>query len=223
MPPSPNSSPARCGTFALACACGLVWAAACAGAPVRSSLRGATVLLEVLPRSAEVWADDSPLGPGAREVLISGAPGEHLFRAAAEGFLAGELRAEAGSLDGARLGLVLRPEGFDALVPLDLDEPRGLALASAFLAARESFQAAAEYAGRSVELAPWAPLPHRVLGDAYSALGQRRRARREYAAYLETGGPGVPDLAEVELRMERLGPEVDVDARAGAGGERHGP
>jgi predicted Zn-dependent protease len=87
---------------------------------------------------------------------------------------------------------------------LDMDDPATLADAAAFLVRRGRSREAGEYAARAAELAPEAPLPRRVLGDAYLAQGDHARAAREYSSYLASAPPDAPDRPEVERRVGEL-------------------
>jgi tetratricopeptide (TPR) repeat protein len=206
MPPRPPRSPQSCRLAAAA----LVAAAACA-TPKQSwnETTPPEVFVEVLPHAAELAVDGAPLGPGARTVPVPDAQHVYVFRAAARGFAPAERSGPGAKLAGARLGLVLRPDGFGAARRLDMDEPSGLTAAAALLERAGQHEAALQYAERAVELAPDAALPRRVLGDAYRATGKRRQAIQEYSAYLQYA-PDAPDRAQIEGEVEHLRGDMTI-------------
>jgi tetratricopeptide (TPR) repeat protein len=160
------------------------------------------VLVEVLPRSAEVWLDDRAIGPGSRAVLAPGEDDSHVLVVRAPGFRQEERLLPAGGLEGARVGAVLRPDGF-AAAELDLDEPDGLALAAAFLAANGDAADAVDYAERALALDGGSAVAHRALGDAQARLGRHEAAAASWSAYLRLA-PGAPDAAAVARRIEEV-------------------
>jgi tetratricopeptide (TPR) repeat protein len=185
--------------------------AACAG-PARTTWSEATppeVFVEVLPRDAQVALDGVPLGVGPRSVPVPDAQRRYTLRASAAGFAPDERSADGAQLAGARLALVLRPDGYGESRLLDYDEAAGLASAAAALVRGGRPAQAMDYAERAAELAPDAPLPRRVLGDASWALGRRQRAAAEYAAYL-AAAPEAPDRPAVEARVEELRHDVTI-------------
>jgi tetratricopeptide (TPR) repeat protein len=185
--------------------------AGCAG-PARTAWSEATppeVLVEVLPRDAQVALDGVPLGVGARSVPVPDAARRYTLRATAAGFAPDERSADGAQLAGARVALVLRPEGYGAARPLDFDDAAGLAGAAAALVRGGRPAQAIGYAERAAELAPDAPLPRRVLGDAAWALGQHQRAAAEYAAYL-AAAPDAADRATVEARVQQVRRDVSI-------------
>ena len=105
------------------------------------------------------------VGPGSRVVPVDPAHAYTLV-AVAQSFLPARWVAEGSALAGARVGLVLRPEGFGEARPLDLDDGTGLAMAAALLVRRGRHQQAMQYAERVVEVSPEVALGHRALGDA---------------------------------------------------------
>jgi tetratricopeptide (TPR) repeat protein len=201
----PPSAPRRATLAALA-AC----ASACAAPrqPWRET-RPAEVMIEVLPRDADVAVDAGPARRGARTVPVPDPAHRYLFRGSAPGFAPAEVARPGAELAGARIGLVLRPDGFGSARRLDLDEPEGLAAAGAALLRAGRPAQAIEYAGRAAELAPEEPLPRRVLGEAYRLTGARARAAQELSAYLRAA-PDAPDREEVERAVEALRGDVVV-------------
>jgi tetratricopeptide (TPR) repeat protein len=165
--------------------------------------------VEVLPRSATLSLDGAPLGPGARTVAVPDPAHVYRFSASARGFAPAQHDAEGARLAGARIGLVLRPAAFGEARRLDLDEAGGLAAAAALLERTGQHQAALEYAERSVELAPEAPLGHRVAGDAALALGRQKRAVAEYSAYVQLA-PDAADRPAIERRVEELRGDITI-------------
>ncbi len=167
------------------------------------------VFVEVLPRSAQLVLDGRPLGAGSRAVAVPDPGHVYVFQARAPGFGAAERSAEGARLGGARLGIVLRPDGFGAARLLDLDDAGGLAQASALLERRGQHREAVEYAEHAVELAPEAPAPRRVLGAALMALGDQRRAIQEYSTYIQLA-PDARDRRDVERLVAKLRGDVTI-------------
>lgn len=158
------------------------------------------MLIEVLPRAADVELDGRAVGRGSRAVPAPPA-GEHVLRVRAGGFEPLERTLPPQSLAGARLGAALRPLGFGSARPVDLDEPEGLALAGAHLTRAGDARDAVDYAERALALDPTLALPWRVLGDARAALGDPRRAGEAWARYLFLA-PDAPDAARVTRAIE---------------------
>lgn len=167
------------------------------------------VFIEVLPRSAQIAVDGRKLGPGSRTLAVPDPAHVYVFRASAPGFGAAERSEEGAKLAGARVGLVLRPDGFGSARRLDLDDAASLAQASALLERRGEHRFAAEYAERAVELAPEAPTQRRVLGAALLALGDQRRAIQELSTYLQLA-PDAPDRRRVEQIVAKLRGDVTI-------------
>ncbi|HET9551495.1 MAG TPA: PEGA domain-containing protein, partial [Anaeromyxobacteraceae bacterium] len=80
--------------------------ASCAGP--RESLAPPELLVEVLPRLADVSLDGAPVGKGTRAVPAP-APGSHRLLVAAEGYEPAERPLPPGPLAGARVAVALRP------------------------------------------------------------------------------------------------------------------
>lgn len=206
--PRPRSPLRRLPVLAAAALAAL---AACAGLRERRDALGPPeVLVEVLPRSAEVALDGRPLGAGGRAVAAP-AEGEHVVAFAAPGFEP-EARALPERSAGTRVAAALRPEGFGSARVLDYDEPEGLGLAAAFLARAGRPADAAAYAERALELEPGLAVAHRALGDARAALGDARRAVPAWAEYLRLA-PDAPDAAAVARRIEAARGDVPLPAR----------
>ncbi|ABC82329.1 tetratricopeptide repeat protein [Anaeromyxobacter dehalogenans 2CP-C] len=194
----------RRGACALAAAAALALGAGCTRA-ARARFEGtrpASLLVEVLPRSAEVLLDDRPLGRGARTVPVDRADaGGHVLRFRAPGYVE-EVREVPGGLAGVRVGAALQPEGWP-YGPLDLDEPRGLAAAAEVLLGGGEAADAADYAARAVALEPSLAEAHRALGSARAAQGDRRGAAAAWGEYLRLR-PDAPDAAQVAERLDAL-------------------
>jgi len=167
------------------------------------------VLVELLPQRAQLFIDGAPAEPTGHPVVLRDPAHVYVFRAVLQGFLPLETKGTGSALSGARLGLVLRPDGFGEARRLDLDDGRGLAAAAALLERRGAHADALEYADRAAEVAPELPLARRVLGDAALALGQRRRAIAEYSAYLSLA-PDAPDREMVQARVEGLRGDLTI-------------
>jgi len=184
---------------------------ACAG-PARTAWSEATppeVFVEVLPRDAGIALDGVPLGAGPRTVPVPDAGRRYTLRATAAGFAPDERSSDGAHLAGARIALVLRPDGYGASRALDYDDAAGLAGAAAALVRGGRPAQAIDYAERAAALAPEAPLPRRVLGDAAWALGRRQRAAAEYTAYL-AAAPDAPDRPVVEARVDDLRRDLTI-------------
>lgn len=171
--------------------------------------RDPEVLIEVVPRRAVLTVDGVALGPGGRPVPVPDAARVYVLRAALPGYTLAERAVPGAKLAGARVGLVLRPDGFGEGRRLDLDDGVGLAAAAALLERRGLREDAIDFAERAADAAPELPLPHRVLGDAAFALGQRKRAVLEYSAYLQLA-PDAPDRRAVQRRVEELRGDITI-------------
>lgn len=187
-------------------------AAACAGPRDRRDALGPPELLvEVLPRAAEVALDGQPLGRGG-VAIPAPAPGAHVLRVSADGYEPLERPLPDGGLAGLRVAAALRPAGFGSARILDYDEPEGLALAAAFLARSGRPDDAIAYAERAIVVDGSVALAHRALGDARAALGEGRRAVPSWAEYLRLA-PEAPDAAAVARRIEAVRGDVTLPAR----------
>jgi len=162
------------------------------------------VFVDVLPRGAELQLDGRSLGRGPMAVPLPAGPGR--LRAVAPGFDPGEIRLDPAAR-AARAGIALRPDGFGTARLLHIDEPGGLAAASALLLKRGQTAEALDYAERAAELAPSAAAPNRALGMALmrAPLDRKRkeRAAQAFSAYL-AAAPDAPDRAEVAELVSRL-------------------
>ena len=188
---------------AIAALTAAAWAAAlaCAGARTASeAAQPAELLVEVLPRDADVELDGRPLGRGGKTVPAPDASAPHVLRVSASGFAPEERTLPPGSLAGARIGAALRPEGLGG-VAVDYDDGTGLAAAAAFLVGAGAARDAADYAERAATLEPTFPLAQRALGDALRALGHPHRAAEAWARYLELA-PDAPDAPEVSRQLQ---------------------
>lgn len=174
--------------------------AACAGErPTLRDVAPPELYLEVLPRHALLELDGVGVGKGSRAIPAPPA-GAHVLVASADGFEPLERALPQGSLDGVRVGVALRPEGFGASRRLELDEPAGLAVAAAALGRTGRHRDALDYASRAAALDGRHALAQRALGDALAALGRRDEARAAWGRYLLLA-PDAPDAREVEARM----------------------
>lgn len=210
-PASPPGPPAARRLAGLLLA-GLAATAGCGGGKVSfREVAPPELYLEVLPRGALLELDGVAVGRGSRGVPAP-PPGAHVVAASAEGFEPLERPLPAGPLDGVRVGVALRPEGFGAARALELDEPSGLAAAAAALVRAGRHRDAADYAARAVALDGRLALAQRALGDALAALGRRDEARAAWGRYLILA-PDAPDRAAVERRMGEGRATFDAPAR----------
>lgn len=171
-------------------------------APGRDAFRDVAppeLLLEVLPRGALLELDGVAVGRGSRAIPAPAA-GAHLLTVSADGFEPLERPLPEGSLDGVRVGVALRPEGFGAARRLELDEAAGLAAAAVALGRAGRHRDAHDYAARAAGLDARLALAQRALGDALAALGRRDEARAAWGRYLLLA-PDAPDAREVEQRL----------------------
>ncbi len=147
---------------------------ACAATPTHPDLAAAQpeVLVEVLPGRAELRVDGRLVGRGGCVLAVPDPAHTYRIAASAPGFDPAE-RAERGAqLDGARIGLVLRPAGMPGTREIDPDDAQALASAAEVLLGRGEDSAAGEYARRAVALAPNLAAARRVL-DAVGARDER--------------------------------------------------
>jgi tetratricopeptide (TPR) repeat protein len=191
--------------YALLLAC----AAACAARKEAWRQAPPEVFVDVVPRAAQLSVDGAPLGMGAHTVPVPDPAHVYVFRAAAPGFAPRQREGVGSRLVGARLDLVLRPDGFGEARRLDLDDGSSLSLAASLLERQGKHAAALEYAERAVEVSPEVPLGHRVLGEAAQALGQRKRAIQEFSTYLQLA-TDAPDRRAVEGKVERLRGDLTI-------------
>ncbi len=187
-----------------------VTAGGCSGARGRgAALRPPEVLVEVLPRSAEVELDGRSLGRGGGAFVPEAGPDAHLLRIEADGYEPEERRLPAEDLEGARIAVALRPRGFDGVRAVDYDDAAALAAAAAWLAEEGDPRDAAEYAERAIAVDPGIADAHRALGDARARAGDAGAAVAAWGEYLRRA-PDAPDAPAVERRMEAVRADVRV-------------
>jgi hypothetical protein len=197
MPP-PRATPA------LVLALLAVTVGGCRGPGARAAaLRPPEVLVEVLPRSAQVELDGRPIGAGGGAIPSPAAADEHVLRVSADGYEPEERVLPAGSLDGERIAAALRPRGSGIARAIDYDDGPALAAAAGWLAESGDPRDAAEYAERAIAVDPGIAVAHRSLGDARRRAGDEEGAVAAWAEYLRRA-PGAADAAEVERRMEAV-------------------
>lgn len=177
-----------------------VIASGCARARFVES-RPPQVLIEVLPRSAEVLVDGQVLGRGSLTAPADRADTRgHLLAVRAPGFVAEEIAVPEGGLAGRCVAVALRPEGFGG-ARLDPEDAPALVAAAAFLLASAHPADAADYAVRARDAAPRLAMAHRILGDARQRMGDGRGAVAAWTEYLRLA-PGAADGPEVARRLE---------------------
>lgn len=207
MPPRPLQRPAAAGALALLGAAALALACASGRRARFEEVEPAEVLIEVLPRNAEVELDGRALGPGSRTAPAPTGADEHVLRVRADGYSPVERVLPPGSLAGVRLAEALRPEGFGGARALEYDDAPGLAAAGAALARSGRAEDAIDYASRAAALDPRLPLAQRALGDAFAERGDAAHAAAAWGRYLQLA-PGAPDAAAIADRLSRLRGDV---------------
>jgi len=168
------------------------------------------VLLDVLPPEAEVRQDGAAIGIGTLTVKLGDGPST--LEVTAAGFEPRQVVLDPKTQAGARVGLVLRPNGYGEARPLGLEDGAGLAGASSWLLRAGRVAEATAYAERAVQAAPEAAAPRRALGLALAKQGKRGRAAQELSQYLQLA-PGAPDRAEIQAAVERLRGDISIPAR----------
>jgi tetratricopeptide (TPR) repeat protein len=158
------------------------------------------VLVEVLPRGAEVWVDGRPAARGSATIPAPPEDRELTVAVRAAGYEAEELTLAPGDAAGARVGAALRPEGFPGPTP-ELEDATLLAAAADYLLERRAAADARDYAARAAMVEPRLAIAHRVLGDARAALGDLAGAAASWTEYLRLS-PYAEDAAVVEARIE---------------------
>jgi hypothetical protein len=204
--PLPWSSPV---VRALALLAGVAMSACATPRPPAGEPEPPEVFVDLLPSEAELTVDGVPLGSGPRAVPVPEPNHRYLFRASAPGFTPAERAGQGARLAGTRVGMVLRPAGFAAARPLDLDDGESLAAVAELLQRGGRGHAALEYAERAVEASPRSAPAHRVLGDVSLSVGASARALQAYRAYLLLA-PDAADRDDVERRMRDLRGEPAV-------------
>jgi tetratricopeptide (TPR) repeat protein len=195
-------------TAALFAAALTVTVGGCRGPRARAAaLRPPEVLVEVLPRSAQVELDGRSVRAGAGAIASPAAEDEHVLRVSAEGYEPEERVLPAGGLDGARIAAALRPRGFGAARAIDYDDAPALAAAAEWLAEAGDPRDAVEYAERAIAVDPGIATAYRALGDARRRAGDDAGAVAGWAEYLRRA-PDAPDAAVVEQRMEAVRRDV---------------
>lgn len=161
------------------------------------------LLVEVLPRSAEVAIDGRSVGQGSRALSVPRADADaHVLTVRARGYVEERVDLPPDGAAGSRIGMALRPEGLGG-GPLDLDAPEGLAAAAGFLLAEDEPGDAADYAERAVALEPRLAFAWRILGDARARQGDRSAAAAAWLEYLRAA-PDATDAARVARSIEEV-------------------
>ncbi len=190
---------------ALACA-----AAACASSgPVSwEQVRPPEAYLETLPAGALVTVNGAEVGRGPLSFPVPDADRRYAVRVTAPGFEPATLEETGARLAGARLDVVLRPEGFGSQRPLATGEPAGLAQAAAVLLRANRPADALAFAKASIAAGESAQA-HRVAGEACRRLGDRNQAIRELSLYV-TQAPDAPDRKAVEQAIAAMRHDIDM-------------
>jgi len=169
------------------------------------------VLVDVLPRSAEIRINGALVGTGPTVLSLAAEPAA--VEVLAPGFEKGAATLDPRLHAGGRVGVVLRPIAFGDGRRLDIDDAPGLTIAGAWLLRAGQAAEAAGYAERAVELAPSGAQARRVLGLSLERLGQKKRAAVELSQYLQLSPPDAPDREQIEAAVARLRGDIAFPER----------
>ena len=164
--------------------------------------------LETLPEGALVTVNGAEVGRTPLSFPVPDVERRYAVRATAPGFEPAALEDTGARLAGARLDLVLRPEGFGSQRPLASGEPTGLAQAALVLLRADRPADALAFAKASLA-ARESPQAHRIAGEAYLRLGDRNRAIRELSLYVSLA-PDAPDRKAVEKAVAAMSKDIDM-------------
>jgi hypothetical protein len=166
--------------------------------------------VETLPAGALVTVNGVEVGLGPLAFPVPDEARTYAIRVTAAGFEPLETSAPGAKLAGARLDLVLRPEGFGSQRTLVAGEPVGLLQAAVTLLRANRPKDALSFAQASLAAGD-SPQGHKVCGQAYRRLGNRNLAIKEYSLYLSLA-PDAPDRKAIEEAISATGKDIDMTA-----------
>ncbi len=164
--------------------------------------------LETLPPGALVTVDGAEVGLSPLAFPVRDDARNHAIHVTSPGFEPLDASFAGSKLAGARLELVLRPEGFGSQRPLASGEPSGLLQAAVALLRADRPTEAIAYARASLAAGD-SPQGHKVCGQAYRRLGNRDMAIKEYSLYLSLS-PGAPDRKEIEEAITATSRDIEM-------------
>lgn len=167
-----------------------------------------TASVDVLPPGAIVAVDGHEVGSAPLEFPVPDGRRNYALRVTAPGFEPVELTLAGASLAGARLELVLRPEGFGSQRELHGGEPGELLQAALTLLRNDRPREAIAFAQASLALGDAAG-PHKVIGLAWKRLGNRDLAVKELSIYVSQA-PDAPDRKEIEQVIATLARDIEM-------------
>ncbi len=175
-----------------------------------SEVQPPVAYVETLPPGALVTVDGVEVGLGPLAFPVRDESRSYSVRLTAAGFEPLETSFPGSKLAGARLELVMRPEGFGSQRQLASGEPAGLLQASVALLRANRPKDAIAYAKASLA-AGGSPQGHRVCGQAYRGLGNRDLAIKEFSIYLSLS-PDAPDRKAVEEAIAAASRDIEMPA-----------
>ena len=189
-----------------------VLAGACASPqPVTwSQINPPVAYVETLPPEALVAVNGVEVGKGSVAFPVADESRGYAIRATAPGFEPLESTVPGSKLAGARLELVLRPEGFGTQRTLVAGEPSGLLQAAVALLRANRPKDAITYAQASLAAGD-SPQGHKVCGQAHRRLGNRDLAIKEYSLYLSLS-PDAPDRKAIEEAITATARDIEMTA-----------
>lgn len=166
--------------------------------------------LETLPPGALVTVDGVEVGLGPLAFPVPDESRSYAIRVTSQGFEPLDVSFAGTKLAGARLELVMRPEGFGSQRTLVAGEPAGLLQAAVALLRANRPKDAITYAQASLAAGD-SPQGHKVCGQAYRRLGNRDLAIKEYSLYLSLS-PDAPDRKAVEEAITATARDIEMTA-----------
>jgi tetratricopeptide (TPR) repeat protein len=166
------------------------------------------VYVETLPIGALVAVNGTDVGLGPLAFPVRDEARSYAIRVTAAGFEPLDLTVVGSKVTGARLDLVLRPEGFGSQRKLEAGEPAGLLQAALALLRANRPKDALAFAKASIAAGD-SPQGHKVAGQAYRKLGNRDQAVKEYTMYLSMM-PDAPDRKAIEEAITATSKDIDM-------------
>jgi len=164
--------------------------------------------LETLPPGALVTVDGIEVGLGPLAFPVPDEANAYAIRVTSAGFEPLEASFAGSKLAGARIELVLRPEGFGSQRQLASGEPAGLLQAAVALLRANRPKDAITYAKASLAAGD-SPQGHKVCGQAYRRMGNRDLAIKEYSLYLSLS-PDAPDRKAIEEAITATSKDIEM-------------